>query len=178
MKAKEHKTVNPDAELGDEEGVDSQLVPHGARTPPEASAPREQVRLHANLHDLIAGIPITPEDVEEFRRRRELNEVVHKLLTIGLAVSTAAMIAGILLEVISGEEFSRPAPQFGQAVRDAFSLQGPALLGLGLLLLIATPIMRVLGAFVAFLHERDWRYAAITLAVLVILFISMTVGRA
>jgi uncharacterized membrane protein len=147
------------------------------RTPPEETPGRKQVRLHANLDDLIAGIPIIPEDIETFRRRRELNEVVHRLLTVGLAVSTVTMIAGLVVDLLSRGEISGAAPHFREAVRGALSLQGAGILGVGLLLLIATPIMRVLGSFVAFLHERDWRYAGVTLAVLVILFMSMTFGK-
>ncbi|MBP1602740.1 MAG: hypothetical protein H6Q06_2891, partial [Acidobacteria bacterium] len=43
--------------------------------------------------------------------------------------------------------------------------------------LIATPILRVLGSFVIFLYERDWRYAGVTLIVLLVLAASLLLGR-
>ncbi len=46
---------------------------------------------------------------------------------------------------------------------------GTAVIELGVLLLIATPISRVLFAVVSFALERDWLYVAISVVVLVIL---------
>jgi uncharacterized membrane protein len=53
-----------------------------------------------------------------------------------------------------------------------------AIITLGLLLLLVTPVMRVLVSIVAFAIERDWRYVAITTLVLVILLVSFVIGRA
>jgi uncharacterized membrane protein len=49
-----------------------------------------------------------------------------------------------------------------------------ALIQLGVLLLIATPVARVIFAVVAFLTERDWLYVAISLIVLGVLVFSLT----
>jgi uncharacterized membrane protein len=49
-----------------------------------------------------------------------------------------------------------------------------ALIQLGLLLLVATPIARVALSVVAFALERDWLYAAITLLVFALLVTSIT----
>jgi len=49
---------------------------------------------------------------------------------------------------------------------------------LGLLLLIATPVMRVALSIIIFLIERDLLYIGITTIVFVILLISFAVGRA
>jgi len=54
-------------------------------------------------------------------------------------------------------------------VSDAWSLSGRGLIQLGLLLLIATPVARVLFSVVGFLLQRNWLYVAITLFVLVLL---------
>jgi uncharacterized membrane protein len=48
---------------------------------------------------------------------------------------------------------------------------------LGLLVLIATPILRVIGSTLAFLYERDWRYALITFVVLLVVTLSLLLGR-
>ena len=53
-----------------------------------------------------------------------------------------------------------------------------AVISLGLLLLIATPIMRVAASVLLFLAQRDYRYVAITLFVLAVLLISLRGGMA
>ncbi|HLW02483.1 MAG TPA: DUF1634 domain-containing protein [Ktedonobacterales bacterium] len=53
-----------------------------------------------------------------------------------------------------------------------------ALIALGLLLLIATPVIRVAASVVIFALERDYAYVLITLFVLLILVISFLLGKA
>jgi uncharacterized membrane protein len=61
-------------------------------------------------------------------------------------------------------------------LREAGKLHGRGLIQLGLLLLIATPVARVLFSVFAFLYERDWTYVAVTLTVLAILTYSLLGG--
>jgi len=51
-----------------------------------------------------------------------------------------------------------------------------AIIGLGMLLLIATPVMRVALSVFFFLAQRDWLYLGITLFVLVVLLLSLFSG--
>lgn len=60
--------------------------------------------------------------------------------------------------------------------REAYSLQPLGLIQFGLLLLIATPVARVLFSVLGFALERDWMYVVITLAVLVLLIYTLTIG--
>jgi uncharacterized membrane protein len=53
---------------------------------------------------------------------------------------------------------------------------GPALVMLGLLLLIATPVLRVMVSVISFAVERDRRFVLITLTVLIVLIGSFAVG--
>jgi len=66
--------------------------------------------------------------------------------------------------IASSGEFSRNALFHGIAHGD-----GNAIIMLGLMVLFATPVLRVAGMIVGFLRERDWLYAAISCAVLAIL---------
>lgn len=61
-------------------------------------------------------------------------------------------------------------------VRSAVRGEAPAIIQLGLLLLIATPIARVALALAGFYLERDRRYVAISAVVLIILVLSL-LGR-
>ncbi|GAC1471489.1 MAG: DUF1634 domain-containing protein [Gemmatimonadaceae bacterium] len=61
-------------------------------------------------------------------------------------------------------------------MEDALRLNGRGLIQLGLLLLISTPIARVVFSVVGFARQRDWLYVLITLAVLILLTYSLTNG--
>jgi uncharacterized membrane protein len=65
----------------------------------------------------------------------------------------------------------------GGVVAAAVSLRGDAVIQLGILLLIAVPILRVAISLVAFLLQRDWLYCVVTLLVLSILLFSLLGGR-
>jgi uncharacterized membrane protein len=54
---------------------------------------------------------------------------------------------------------------------------GASIIALGLLVLIATPIARVIFAVIGFARERDMLYTVISLVVLVILAVSLMHGR-
>jgi len=58
----------------------------------------------------------------------------------------------------------------------AASLRSEAVIQLGLLILIAVPILRVLVSIVAFLWKRDWMYSVVTLLVLVVLLFALLGG--
>ena len=58
----------------------------------------------------------------------------------------------------------------------ARSLSGRGLIQLGLLLLIATPIVRVIFSIFGFARQRDWLYVGIALLVLLLLLFSLASG--
>jgi uncharacterized membrane protein len=63
-------------------------------------------------------------------------------------------------------------------LREALAFHGSGFIQLGLLVLIATPIARVVLSVFVFLYERDWPYVFITLVVLGILLYSLLAGYA
>jgi uncharacterized membrane protein len=61
-------------------------------------------------------------------------------------------------------------------VRQAIALRPLGLIQFGLLLLIATPVARVLFSVLGFALERDWMYVVLTLLVLGLLVYTLTSG--
>jgi uncharacterized membrane protein len=61
-------------------------------------------------------------------------------------------------------------------VSEALALHSQGLIQFGLLMLIATPVARVVFSVIAFGMQRDWTYVVITLIVLGLLCFSLT-GR-
>jgi len=59
-----------------------------------------------------------------------------------------------------------------------FSFKGQAIIQFGIILLIATPIFRVIFSAIGFVLEKDYLYLGISLLVLLIIFMSMLSGHA
>ena len=100
-----------------------------------------------------------------------------------LGSATLVALGGALYLMQHGNEpsdhhqISGCAPElrgFGGILQVCIREQGPALIQLGLVLLILTPVARVAFLVAAFTLERDWTYVAITLIVLAILIYSLT----
>lgn len=107
-----------------------------------------------------------------------VEKVVHWVLLIGLLVSVVLMLTGIVLGLLRHDGLpSGVTPPGGlwSALRDG---EAAAYLTMGLLALIVTPFVRVAGALVAFASERDGRYALVSAAVLVLMCLSVLLGRA
>lgn len=58
------------------------------------------------------------------------------------------------------------------------AFRGRSIIQAGIILLVATPIIRIICSFIGFILEKDYLYMVITLAVLLIIFISMLSGHA
>jgi len=58
------------------------------------------------------------------------------------------------------------------------TLRGRAIIQAGIILLIATPVIRIIFSAIGFVLEKDWLYTGITLLVLAIIVISALSGHA
>jgi uncharacterized membrane protein len=59
-------------------------------------------------------------------------------------------------------------------VKSSIALDPAAIIQLGILILIATPVARVAFSVFAFAEERDWMYVIVTLIVLALLLFSLS----
>ena len=119
----------------------------------------------------------------EFR----IEQIVGNLLRNGVILAAAVVTAGAVLflwrhggeipeyGIFHGEP-SR-LRHLGGIATEAFSGRARGLIQLGLLLLIATPVARVVFSVVGFALERDRAYVLITLFVLGVLVFSLAGGR-
>lgn len=120
--------------------------------------------------------------------------IVSALLRYGVSISLAlVLLGGVLLVAETGlghslrvdpriapmEGATQPWPRtIGGVLRGALDLDPDALILLGLLLLIATPVLRVVVSMVLFLVEGDYVYVGITLFVLAMLVLGFVLGAA
>jgi len=116
----------------------------------------------------------------------QVDQLLGNLLRIGVIIATiVAVIGGVLLLAqrglapASGHVFSGEPPELrsvGGIVRAAVALHPDAIVQLGLVLLIATPVARVAMSLVAFILQRDRVYIVVTTIVLALLIFSLTGG--
>jgi len=102
------------------------------------------------------------------------------LLRTGVTISAILVVVGMSVAIahhpanLIGMRMHSPQ-EVARAIREGHG-QGIAMLGL--LLLIATPVMRVAVSIMIFVRERDFAFVAITATVLALLLLSFVLGAA
>jgi uncharacterized membrane protein len=115
-----------------------------------------------------------------------LELLVSFTLRAGVAASAALILIGLVLLTfhpaggrnMSIDDAVRFPRGFAEIFAGAFALDPLAVVSLGLLVLIMTPVARVVIAIGGFAAEKDWKYAAFSGLVLAILVASFVLGKA
>jgi uncharacterized membrane protein len=110
------------------------------------------------------------------------------VLVAGLSLSAAVIAIGLILCVIQRDAFLL-LPAVADATATTIDGGGygeiwdglrhgtaNGFLNLGMLLLVATPVLRVVGSLCDFVRMRDWRFAGVTLLVLLFLAVGVLSG--
>lgn len=110
-------------------------------------------------------------------------QIIGQLLRAGVLLSAFVVLVGGVMYLHQASHthtdygtfhgIAQPLRTIPGVVRGAGALDPPSIIQLGLLLLIATPIARVLFSVAAFALERDWLYVGLTLVVLGVLLFSL-----
>ncbi len=118
-------------------------------------------------------------------QEEKLERIIGNLLRIGVLSAAVVVLAGGIWDIASGPQhmaFSTFQGEPGQ-LRHPLSIitgiavgGGKSLVQLGLLLLIATPVARVVFSLIAFAHYRDRLYVIVTVIVLAALVFSLSGG--
>jgi uncharacterized membrane protein len=101
-------------------------------------------------------------------------DVVKALLRGGLGLSVGLMATGLVLRLASG---ATAAP--GASLAQLFAGEvpwGDRLMGLGAVTLGLTPALRVLTLVALWTRERDWRFVAVAVLVVLTLGVSLALG--
>jgi uncharacterized membrane protein len=118
----------------------------------------------------------------------QVEQVIGRLLQVGVLVAAAVVAVGgaLLLAQYGGDRADfrtfrgdpGPLGTLAGIARGALALDSRAIVQLGLVLLIATPVARVALTLAAFVVRRDRLYVAITALVLALLLYGLLWGRA
>jgi len=117
---------------------------------------------------------------------KRVESIVGNLLRIGVLLSAAVVLAGGILYLlhygagIPDYKVFRGEPEelkgLSGIIEGALSLRRRGLIQLGILLLIATPVARVVFAIIAFAFQKDVTYVIISIIVLAVLSFSLFLG--
>ena len=118
---------------------------------------------------------------------KDIQLVVGQILRIGVTVASVVILGSGLLYLLHhggdpvpdyGHFSGTPenTPSLGGIVARAFAGNVPYIVLFGALLLVCTPIVRVIGSLIGFLLEKDRLYVYITLIVLAVIFFSIGMG--
>ena len=114
---------------------------------------------------------------------RKVEDLIGNLLRAGVFLSALIVFVGAAVYLARhGSELADYRVFHGEpnqlrtipgVLHEAFSFQGRGIIQLGLLLLIATPVARVVLSIIGFAAERDRMYVGFATIVLVILMYSL-----
>jgi len=118
----------------------------------------------------------------------DMQLVIGWVLRIGVFLSMSVVFLGGIIYLyrhgheLPGHTTFTGIPAFlqtgGGIIDGIINMRGRAIIQLGIILLIATPIARVLFSAVGFVLEKDYLYVGISILVLAIIVASMLSGHA
>ncbi len=117
---------------------------------------------------------------------QHLEVVIASMLRGGVSFSALVVLAGGVLFLLHGGA-APDYTHFHSASQEVLSIRGTlagvshgsslSIIQLGILLLIATPVVRVIFALVGFVMQRDWLYTLVSAVVLAVLLFSLIHSR-
>jgi len=122
---------------------------------------------------------------------RKVELAISGLLRVGVLTSLLVVLVGTVVTFVHHPHYfssrhdlvhlTKPGAEFPHSVpsviRGLQHSQGRAIVMAGLLLLIATPVLRVAISVLAFVYQRDRVFVVITTVVLALLLTSFVLGR-
>ncbi|MEY8759538.1 DUF1634 domain-containing protein [Chryseobacterium tongliaoense] len=118
----------------------------------------------------------------------DLNRSVGNLLRLGVILSVITSLIGFVKLFLEGFKMPKKYSSldmgtssekvWGHFWTTLCKGEGMAIIQLGILLLIVTPLMRIVFAWIGYLKEKDYVYVIISSIVLAIMIISFLTGYA
>jgi len=118
----------------------------------------------------------------------DLNRSVGNLLRLGVILSVVTSLVGFIKLFSEGFKMPRKYKllEMGSSSEKVWATfwnslmkgEGMAIIQLGILLLILTPLVRIIFALIGYLKEKDYIYVIISLIVLAIMTVSFLTGYA
>lgn len=159
------------------------------QTKPPSNSPDKQPEnaITASASDISSNEQDEQDEPKDLNRVElpghvQMSNVIGGILLSGVLISSAVIIIGLIMIPfhpggLSTQRVETFPHTFATVWKGLLALQPQAVIVFGLLLLIATPVVRVAASVVAFGLEHDRRFVIITLIVLGILLASFFLGK-
>ncbi|TXF79360.1 DUF1634 domain-containing protein [Chryseobacterium sp.] len=116
----------------------------------------------------------------------DLNRSIGNLLRLGVMISVVVSLFGFIKLFLEGfkmpKNYESLENRGGNILHDFWislgKFEGMAIIQLGILILIFTPLMRIIFALIGYLKEKDYTYVVVSLIVLGIMVFSFMMGFA
>ncbi|HEY9791173.1 MAG TPA: DUF1634 domain-containing protein [Candidatus Obscuribacterales bacterium] len=132
-------------------------------------------------HPHLTTSPMDPES------EKLLDVLISNVLRGGLIVASSLMIVGGIIyfwhATTAPTEYSHFVLEPTQLrtlsgiLTLAFKGDGEGIMQLAVVVLLATPFLRVVASLLMFLREKDWKYVVVSLVVLSVLLYSLFAGQ-
>ena len=117
---------------------------------------------------------------------QDLNRSVGNLLRLGVILSVLTSLIGFVKLFWEGFKMPKKYEDLenttGNILHDFWvslsKFEGMAIIQLGILLLIFTPLVRIIFALIGYVKEKDYTYVAVSVIVLGIMIVSFLMGFA
>jgi uncharacterized membrane protein len=109
----------------------------------------------------------------------DVDHVIARLLLVGAVIGVVFLAIGVVLMAVNGispESSTFPAFDPGTLVPDLGALRPEGFLWVGIVILIATPIARVIGELITFTMNGDRTLAMVALGILGVIALSVFAG--
>lgn len=132
-----------------------------------------------------------PTSAADDERVRRVELLISTILRSGVVASLVTIVAGIVVTFVHHPEYlsshddmlrlASVSASFPHSISDVFAGiaagTGDGIMMLGVLILIATPIVRVFVSILTFFYQRDYLFTLITMFVLMMLIVSFFLGN-
>ena len=124
--------------------------------------------------------PMDPAEAARNEAARAFERRVGRQLVGATYVAVALLLAGVVLMALGGISPLDDAPTFapGAIVHDILTLQPTGFLWLGLAVVVATPISRVIVALVSYARTGDRLMVAVSVGILVVITVGVVTAVA
>ncbi|RRG18054.1 DUF1634 domain-containing protein [Weissella viridescens] len=117
------------------------------------------------------------KQTQDEKNLAHMEVLIGQIMRIGVALALAAMLIGFVLLCLNPHANTQPFPTRLSGIwQGLITWQPLAWMMFGLLLLIFTPVLRVVVSIFAFAKIHDHLYVAITTLVLLILCVAIAYG--
>ena len=107
--------------------------------------------------------------------RPDIERRIGRTLVVLTYVAVTLLVIGVVLMLANGISPLDPSPAFDPAtiVPDIVALRPVGFLWLGLLVVLATPIIRVAGAGIGYALDRQWSMVLVATGILIVICVGV-----